>query len=47
MIEMDNKITRKNEIRSFENVCSSRTNLGLLQIQRNQEACNRGTEYYD
>ena len=45
MIDMVKKIIRKNEIDFFENVCSSRTNLELLQIPRKQDPCNRGIEY--
>lgn len=44
---MDNKISKNNENDFFENVCSGRTNLGLIQIQRKQDLCNRGLEYYD
>ena len=33
--------------RYFQNVCSSRTNLELLQNLRKQHLCNRGIENYD
>ncbi len=47
MKDIVNKITRKKKIGFFENVCSCRTNLELLQNQRKQEQCKRGIEYYD
>lgn len=47
MINMVNKISRKNEISFLENVCSCRTNLELLQIPRKQDLCNRDMEYHD
>lgn len=31
----------------FENVCSSRTNLGLLQNLRKLQQCNRGIDFND
>jgi hypothetical protein len=47
MKDIVNKITQKNKIDFFENVCSCRTNSELLQNLRNHELCNRGIEYYD
>ncbi len=41
------KITQKNMIKFLKNVCSGRTNLGLLLIWRKQNSCNRGIEYND
>ena len=42
MKEIGSKITRKNKIEFFKNVCSSRTTLVLLQNLRKQKLCNRG-----
>jgi len=47
MKENMTKITQKNMIRFSKNVCSGRTNLGLLHNLRKQNSCNRGIEYYD
>jgi len=41
------KITQKSIIGFLKNVCSSRTNLGLLLDLRKQNSCNRGIEYFD
>ena len=47
MKEVFHKMIQKTIIQFFENLCSSRTNLGLLQNLRNQKLCNRGIENYD
>lgn len=39
-----NKFTQKIEKGFFQNVCSSRTNLGLLQNRENQFLCNEVIE---
>ncbi len=39
--------TTNDKIEIFQNVCPTRTNLGLLQNLRNQEQCKRGIKYYD
>ena len=41
------KITQKNIIGFSKNVCSGRTNLGLLPNLRKQNSCNRGIGYND
>ncbi len=41
------KITKKNMIRFSKNVCSCRTNLGLLLNLRKQNSCNEGVKYFD
>jgi len=41
------KITQKSIIGFLKNVCSGRTNLGLLLNLRKQNSCNRGIEYFD
>lgn len=44
---MNEIVNKKTRIRFFENVCSRRTNLGLIQNLMNEDLCKRGVEYYD
>lgn len=39
--------TWEQKLRFSKNVCSSRTNLGLLPNLRKEVQCNRGMESYD
>jgi hypothetical protein len=43
----DNKHTKNNKIRFFQNVCSTRTDLGLIQNLKKQDLCKRGMNYHD
>jgi len=47
MNKIINNKHQKIMIRFFENVCSSRTTLGLLQNLEKQNLCKRGIGYYD
>ncbi len=47
MIRISNKTFQKNVIEFEGNVCSSRTNLGLLQNLKKLQLCKRGIEFND